>query len=87
MLEEIVTEGAKKSLLSPVKKVPRKSLLSPVKKGAGTSGSKISDMFPDPSRGPCKLTKEVVDQMSMKEFLKAKEWPLVTGESNADVFR
>ena len=36
-LEEIVTEGAKKSLLFPVKKVPRRSLLAPVKEGAGTS--------------------------------------------------
>ena len=30
-------------------------------------------MFPDPASWPYKLSKEAVDQMSIKEFLKAKE--------------
>ena len=37
------------------------------------SGPKISDMFLDPSSWPFRLSKEAVDQMSIKEFLKAKE--------------
>ena len=73
VLEEIMTDGVRKSLLSPVKKAPKKTPLSPVKK---TAGPKISDMFPDPASWPYKLTKEAVDQMSMKEFLKAKELAL-----------
>ena len=71
--EEILTDGVRKSASSPVKKVQKKALLSPVKR---TSGPKISDMFPDPASWPYKLTKEAVDQMSMKEFLKAKELAL-----------
>ena len=66
-LEEIVTEGVIKSLqLSPVRKAPRKA----------QAGPKISDMFPDPDSWPFKLSKEAVDQMSMKDFLKAKELAL-----------
>ena len=73
VLEEVLTDGARKAILSPIKKAPRKTPLSPVKKAAGP---KISDMFPDPASWPYKLTKEAVDQMSMKEFLKAKELAL-----------
>ena len=71
--EEELEEIAKKSASSPVKKAPKKTPMSPVKR---TSGPKISDMFPDPASWPYKLTKEAVDQMSMKEFLKAKELAL-----------
>ena len=56
MLEEIFTDGARKSLLSPVKKAPKKSLVSPVRKDTGTSGARISDMFPDPASWPYNLT-------------------------------
>ena len=73
VLEEIVTDGAKEMVSSPVKKAPKKTPMSPVKR---SSGPKISDMFPDPASWPYKLTKEAVDQMSMKEFLKAKELAL-----------
>ena len=66
-MEEIVTEGVVKSLqLSPVKKAPRRMPAS----------QKISDMFPDPDSWPFKLTKEAVDQMTLKDFLKAKELAL-----------
>ena len=72
-MEEIMTEGVRKSLLSPTKKAPKKQLLSPVKKNAG---AKISTMFPDPASWPYNLTKEAVDQMTLKDFLKAKELAL-----------
>ena len=66
-LEETRKEGANKTLSPPAKKLPKKS---------GTAGPKISDMFPDPASWPYNLTKEAVDKMSMKEFLKTKELAL-----------
>ena len=69
-MDEIVTEGVRRSAASPVKKVQKKAPMSPVKRG---TEAKISEMFPDPASWPYKLTKEAVDQLSMKEFLKTKE--------------
>ena len=70
MLDEIITDSARKLLLSPV----GKAVSSPKKRK--TAGAKISEMFPDPASWPYKLTKEAVDQMSLKDFLKAKELAL-----------
>ena len=72
VLDEIITDGARKLLLSPI----RKAVSSPKKRKTASTGPRISDIFPDPASWPYKLTKEAVDQMSLKEFLKAKELAL-----------
>ena len=48
VLEEIVTDGAMKFMLSPLRRIAS----SPKKRRTINTGPKISDMFPDPASWP-----------------------------------